>query len=184
MTVGTKSLLFGVHQFAVHPWFVAWAWWRLYGFPIDPRLWVAFIVHDWGYWGCPNMDGPEGEEHPRLGANIMRRLFGQAWWEFCYCHSRFLSKRECKQFSRLCVADKLAIALTPSWIYIPAAILSGELSEYMSGQGARTPAGDRSPLEWHRAVRAYCAAWAKEHRGGAEDTWTGTRRDLEMIGKR
>ncbi len=29
--VGTRSLLFGAHQFAIHPWFVAAAWWRLYG---------------------------------------------------------------------------------------------------------------------------------------------------------
>ena len=61
MNVGTRSLLFGVHQFAIHPWFVAAAWWRLYGFPFDPRLWVAFFVHDLGYWGKPNMDGAEGD---------------------------------------------------------------------------------------------------------------------------
>lgn len=44
MTVGTKSLLFGAHQFLIHPWFVAWGWWTLYGFPFDPRLWAAFFV--------------------------------------------------------------------------------------------------------------------------------------------
>lgn len=75
MPIGTKSLLFGVHQIFIHPWFVALAWWKLYGFPYDPRLWVAFIVHDWGYWGCPNMDGPEGEWHPATGAKIMGWLF-------------------------------------------------------------------------------------------------------------
>jgi hypothetical protein len=31
MTVGTRSVLYGAHQFAIHPWFVAAAWWRLYG---------------------------------------------------------------------------------------------------------------------------------------------------------
>ncbi len=75
MNVGTKSLLFGVHQFALHPILVAMAWWKLYGFPWDPRLWVAFVVHDWGYWGKPNMDGPEGDTHPELGASIMAFLF-------------------------------------------------------------------------------------------------------------
>jgi hypothetical protein len=30
MKVGTKSVLFGAHQFATHPWFVAAAWWKLY----------------------------------------------------------------------------------------------------------------------------------------------------------
>ena len=37
MKIGTRSVLFGAHQFATHPWFVAAAWWRLYGFPWDPR---------------------------------------------------------------------------------------------------------------------------------------------------
>src|SRR5258708_5910867 len=75
MTIGTKSILFGAHQFLIHPWFVAAAWWKLYGFPFDPRLWVAFFVHDLGYWGKPNMDGAEGETHVELGANIMSALF-------------------------------------------------------------------------------------------------------------
>lgn len=73
--VGTRSVLFGAHQFLIHPWFVAWAWWRLYGFPWDPRLWVAFFVHDVGYVGKPNMDGQEGERHVELGARIMHVLF-------------------------------------------------------------------------------------------------------------
>ncbi len=75
MKIGTRSLLFGYHQFLIHPLFVALSWWRLYGFPWDVRLWVAFIVHDWGYWGKPNMDGQEGELHPWTGAKIMGFLF-------------------------------------------------------------------------------------------------------------
>ncbi len=75
MKIGTKSVLFGAHQFLIHPLFVALAWWQLYGFPWDVRLWVAFFVHDLGYIGKPNMDGEEGEEHPWLGAVIMGRLF-------------------------------------------------------------------------------------------------------------
>jgi hypothetical protein len=35
----------------VHPFFVAYAWSRLFGFPWDPRLWLAFFVHDLGYLG-------------------------------------------------------------------------------------------------------------------------------------
>ncbi|MCK5235828.1 MAG: hypothetical protein KAR06_02490, partial [Deltaproteobacteria bacterium] len=60
--VGTKSLLFGVHQFIWHPITVLIAWCKLYGWPTWPEL-VCIIVHDWGYWGKPNMDGPEGEKH-------------------------------------------------------------------------------------------------------------------------
>jgi len=75
MKIGTKSILFGAHQFLLHPVFVAWAWIQLYGFPWDPRVWIAFFVHDLGYWGKPNMDGPEGETHVELGARIMHFIF-------------------------------------------------------------------------------------------------------------
>ncbi len=63
MRVGTKSVLFGAHCFFIHPFFVARGWWALYGCPWDPRLWVAFFVHDLGYVGSHDMDGPEGESH-------------------------------------------------------------------------------------------------------------------------
>jgi len=75
MKIGTKSILYGAHQFLLHPVFVAWAWIKLYGFPWDPRIWIAFFVHDLGYWGKPNMDGVEGETHVELGARIMHFLF-------------------------------------------------------------------------------------------------------------
>lgn len=75
MKIGTKSVLLGAHCFFLHPWFVAAAWTKLYGFPWDYRLWFAFFVHDLGYFGLPNMDGPEGENHPFLGARIMHALF-------------------------------------------------------------------------------------------------------------
>lgn len=182
MRIGTKSVLFGVHQFAVHPWFVAWAWWKLYGFPWDPRLWVAFFLHDIGYLGKPNMDGPEGETHPECAARLMSRLFGQTWGDFTLLHSRFYAKKLGRTFSRLCVADKLAIALTPAWLYLRQASATGELAEYMRGTAARTPAGQRTPAQWFGDVQRYCEAWAWEHRDGRDDLWTGTKRDLAHSG--
>jgi len=71
MKIGTKSVLFGVHAFWWHPIMVAIAWIRLYGFPFDIRIWIAFFVHDLGYFGKPNMDGPDGETHPEFGAKVM-----------------------------------------------------------------------------------------------------------------
>jgi hypothetical protein len=97
--IGTKSILFGAHQFMIHPWFVAWAWWRLYGFPWDPRLWVAFFVHDLGYWGKPNMDGPEGETHVELGADIMHYLFDG--YDVRKISSRTSAPSECALFNSL-----------------------------------------------------------------------------------
>lgn len=132
MTVGTRSLLFGVHQFVLHPIFLAIAWWRLYGPPTDPRLWLAFVVHDWGYWSAPNMDGPEGERHPERGATIMRRLFGPEWADLALLHSRYYAKAAGREPSALCWADKLATAIYPPWLWILLARLSGELDEYMT----------------------------------------------------
>ncbi len=71
MTIGTRSVLLGVHCPLVHTWFVAFAWWKLYGMPLDPRLWIAFATHDLGYIGKADMDGESGERHVELGAKIM-----------------------------------------------------------------------------------------------------------------
>ena len=137
MKVGTKSLLFGAHQFIIHPIIVFIAWTKLYGFPWDPRLWIAFIVHDWGYWGKPNMDGKEGETHVELGAKIMKWLFdgktnipNTYWYNFTLYHSRFYAKNNNRPISRLCVADKYAIVLEPTWLYLPRVIFSKEIKEY------------------------------------------------------
>jgi len=71
MKVGTKSVIGGAHCFLLHPFFVAWGWKLLFGFPWDPRLWFSFALHDIGYVGRGDMDGSEGEEHVVLGARIM-----------------------------------------------------------------------------------------------------------------
>lgn len=73
MKVGTKSLLFGVHCVLIHPYYVAKAWVKLYGWPKHLAIWVSFFTHDLGYWGKPNMDGKEGETHVELGAKILHR---------------------------------------------------------------------------------------------------------------
>ena len=176
MNIGTKSILFGVHQFAIHPWFVALAWWRLYGFPFDPRLWVAFFLHDLGYWGKPNMDGPEGETHPIWAAMKMLKWFGPEWMAFVRYHSRYLAKRDGQPYSRLCVADKLATGTTPRLLFLVLGNLSGEIYEYMIGKGSRTQAVGHSQWQWITKVRAYNRAWALEHRDGRLDTWTGSAR--------
>jgi hypothetical protein len=189
LKVGVKSVLFGAHCFFIHPLFVALAWWKLYGFPWDPRLWVAFFVHDLGhfFYASPNMDGPEGERHVVWGATFMRRWFGVEWGLFCLYHSRFYAKQNGAQPSCLCMADKLACALEPGWLYLPRVIASGEIWEYMAlagGKGNSKYKGEPNSkyvsmqLEtgtirgWHRAMTAYCRDWAYAHRDGRADTWT------------
>ncbi len=209
MKIGTRSILFGAHQFLIHPWFVAEAWRRLFGFPWDPRLWVLFFVHDLGYVGKPDMDGEEGETHPFFGARVMA-LFDGHWplrhkimvnlgyaqrlpcWEtrrgtvamgrwalLSLLHSRFLSKQLGLTPSRLCIADKLAICLTPAWLYLPMTRATGELREYMTrseqkeGQKYATMVIYSSDArQWYENMRGYVGRWVEEHKDGRVDTWT------------
>jgi len=175
MNVGTKSVLFGAHQFLIHPWFVAYAWWKLYGFPFDPRLWIAFFLHDLGYWGKPNMDGPEGERHPEFAANFMGFFFGGEWSNFCLYHSRFYSKKHGADYSRLCPADKLAVSFEPWWLYLPRVIMSGEIKEYMYIVKTRhwsEPLTNESKRKWFDSICKYLEFWAYEHRNIKYDKWT------------
>ena len=181
MKIGTRSVLFGAHQFLLHPVFLAIAWRRLYGFPWDPRLWAAFFLHDLGYIGSGDMDGPEGERHVELGAHIMRTLFGDSWGEFCGRHSRYYSRARGLKVSRLCVADKLAFVLTPNWLYLPMTVATGEIFEYIERSVDRQ-AGDRSfrqseltllkagaaPADWLKAIKSYTARWVEAHQFRAD----------------
>ena len=182
--VGTKSVLFGAHCVAIHFVFLAAAWWRLYGFPWDPRLWASFFLHDLGYIGRPNMDGSEGERHVELGARIMGWCFGPWWRDFCLSHSRYYAKRLGRRVSRLCVADKLAFVITPAWLYIPMTRATGELKEYMQRAVERQAGGERFTAEesallaspdphlWLHGLKSYTRRWVEHHRDGRLDTWT------------
>lgn len=181
MRIGTKSVLFGGHCFLLHWFFLFIAWWKLYGFPFDPRLWLAFFVHDLGYLGKPNMDGSEGETHVELGATLMA-IFGGKWKDFCLYHSRFYAKKHGVSFSRLCVADKLAIVLTPPRLYLALAGLSGEIDEYTALACERTAAGEpkyaslrlctTDQERWYADVQEYLRRWVAQHKNGCCDTWT------------
>ena len=77
--------------------------------------------------------------------------------------------------SRLCLADKLAFALTPTWLYLPMTRWTGELAEYMMRSRQRQ-AGDNSftdeeerlvqaeaPEEWLRGLQSYTFRWVERH---------------------
>ena len=130
MKVGTKSLLFGVHQFLWHPATVWLAWWKqYYTFPTW-RETVCIVIHDWGYFGQPNMNGVEGERHPELGAKIAGWLFGPEYHDLCLFHSRHYARNCSRVPSKLCWTDKGCVRFDPWWLYLPRAWLSGELDEY------------------------------------------------------
>lgn len=178
MKIGTKSVLFGAHCFLLHPFFVAIAWTKLYGFPFDPRLWIAFFVHDIGYWGKPNMDGEEGETHVELGAKIMS-IFGKKWRDFSLYHSRYYAKKHGAQPSKLCFADKLSFCYTPRWLYLPMVNATGEIHEYLRN-AKKAETEHWKPVEgqkiWHKQLCEYMAKWVDEHKDGSIDTWTDGNR--------
>ncbi len=183
MTVGTRSVLFGVHSIFIHPFFVAVGWWKLFGFPRDVRLWVAFFVHDAGYMGRTLMEGPEAERHVELGARIMGKVFGVEWAEFCRRHSRHYARLRAVRISRLCVADKLAFVLMPAWLYLPLARASGELWEYMERSRDRQAGCDyftpeewcqvnsQNPREWLRGLQSFTYRWVLKNRLANEADW-------------
>ena len=186
MRVGTRSLLFGVHHWLLHPLMVAEAWRRLYGARsmFSLPLWVAFIVHDWGYWGCSDMDGKEGKRHPVRGAEIMRALFGLRWGQFCLLHSRSFAKSMGSAPSRLALADKLATAVYPVGLYLWLAEFSGELEEYLgnccgdANQFGLTKEGEGGRIRYWAecAVRADDADQKEAYQFACEEWFTNLQR--------
>lgn len=159
MKMGTKSLLYGAHQFILHPFFLSIAWMKLYGFPLDYKLWVAFVVHDWGYWGKENIDGKDGKTHPELGGRIMEYLFGKEWGDFTRCHSRSYATLLGKKPSKLCAADKYVFVVTPRILYVPFVLLTGEYYEYLEQMNKwlireGQPCVDTVEV-WYNVLRAY-----------------------------
>lgn len=178
MKIGTKSVLFGAHCFLIHPFFVMVAWFKIYGFPLHPAIWLSFFFHDLGYLGKPNMDGEEGETHVELGAKVLGFLFGKKWADFSRYHSRFYAKKDGVSYSKLCVADKLAITLEPHWLYLPRVNWTGEINEYMAqakngdGKYKTMKITTESQKKWFADVCDYLQKWVDEHKDLKTDTWT------------
>lgn len=205
LPIGTKSVLFGAHCFFLHPFFVAAGWTKLYGFPFDPRLWVAFFVHDIGYWGCPDMDGEIGERHVEFGARIMSafdnshphishreywdRSLRTKWHDFSLYHSRHYAKMHGAAPSRLCFADKLAFNYQIKPLYLWMTKLTGELDEYLfnakfwrGGEYISDPCHESSRLSasiWYDDLVMWIEKYIAEFKDGAEDTVTVDRRTSE-----
>jgi len=141
MRIGTKSVLFGIHNPIIHSFFMFVAWVKLYGWSkelLDPRLHFCFLLHDIGYWGCESMDGPDGEMHPALGANVIGAMFGREWGNLCRFHSGTMVEMYnnlpgslvTNKPSKLYAPDKLASPLYPAWLYKILSGWSGEWKEY------------------------------------------------------
>lgn len=123
------------------------------------------------------MDGRSGEPHPELGAKIMA-VFGKEWHDLSLYHSRFYAKKHGQQYSRLCVADKYAICLTPRWLYLFLCQLSGEINEYLVLAGSKTSKyttmnlPTETAMTWHGEMCRYLNGWVIAHKDLKDDTWT------------
>jgi hypothetical protein len=172
MKIGTKSLLFGVHQVFWHPITVGRAWRRIYGRWPTVSEWLCIAVHDLGYWGCADIDGPEGKHHPERGAQMAlslvywyKRVQGNSkldsikagWW--AYCLVRGHSKSYCELLgcdtSPLYLPDKVSILFDPFWFYLFRAQITGEITEYKRNSEShfclRAEAiENKSWLRWYR----------------------------------
>jgi hypothetical protein len=174
MKIGTKSLLFGCHQFLWHPLTVALAYRKLFRRWPDSVGCLCILVHDWGYWGCGDIDGKEGKLHPLLGAKLagkivyrLRRIFcresklasvllAAEASERCLLHSGSLAEEVNMSPSDICWADKFSLFYEPEWFYLLRTRLSGEMVEFkhhavVSGHVS----ADATDLEWLH--------WFKDH---------------------
>ena len=133
MNIGTKSLLFGVHQFVLHPLVVLLAW--LVYYKSVPKFYqlCAIVTHDWGYWKQHNMDGEEGNNHPERAAKMWRHFgkFGENVAGEIRGHSGSFASEYGFPQSKLFKADKLCVVFIPCYLYVVLGSLSGEIYEYM-----------------------------------------------------
>jgi len=155
MSVGTKSILFGIHQFLLHPLFVSIAWYKFYGKVPSFKECICIFFHDIGYLNMPNMDGVEGELHPELGAKIVNYILGKEYSDMTLLHSRTYARKFNEGISKLCIPDKLSILLYPKWLYLVLGKMSGEIAEYKLRMGMR----NMSDREWLLEVRSLTYHW-------------------------
>lgn len=139
----------------------------------NPGIWLAIIIHDWGYWGRCSMDGIEyngGAWHPSLALLIFENFYANKTAKFCFYHSRFMVKLNNGTVSRLGVADKLAIVYTPTWMYC-----REEMDEYIHNEKnviINSFVGRKDRIKaWKQVVDDKCLAFVEEWKDKAYDLW-------------
>lgn len=153
MNVGTKSSLYGVHAFWWHPITVALAWKKIYGTWPRWAEWVAIALHD-NYFGCENIDGPEGKLHPARNGKIARIFGGKYAEELVRFHSRDFSRSADRNPSALCAPDKYSVLIEPKWFYMLRAKASGEIKEFIQNavDAEKLPVG-ATANDWYEFYR-------------------------------
>ncbi|MEW6614008.1 MAG: hypothetical protein AB1401_00830 [Thermodesulfobacteriota bacterium] len=174
MRIGRKSLLFGCHQFILHPIFVLIAWIRLYGWPRNKWIYVGILIHDWGYWFSSGYNSVFDSDFDIHTVWAYSKLLSQdrKAAEECLYHSRFLAIQRKKTPSRLCWADKMASAIMPSWLWALLAWLSGEGDIYRNNRKYETYRDEKISLkEWHKEYAKFILP-VVEKNGGRQNVWS------------
>lgn len=161
MKLGTKSVLFGVHAFWYHQATVALAWRKFYGHWPDLAGWIAIAFHDLGYWGCSDIDGPEGRLHPGRSAKLAATFFyfapGHIWprgqW-LILGHSKHYARLWGMPLSDLYVPDKVSVLFDPCWFYLLRGLASGEIWEFVQ----------RGPIQFHGRTIRHAWRWLNWYR--------------------
>ncbi len=122
MTQGTKSFLFGCHQFLLHPYFILKAWKFWYGKYPNWREIVCIFIHDIGIIGLDYLEKGRKDGHWNKGALLVKRLFGRKYFNFCAGHTdewHFLGsellKDKTASRSKLFIPDKISYLFCPLW---------------------------------------------------------------------
>ena len=116
MTEGTKSLLFGCHQFVMHPLFIVLAWRKLYHRWPKPWQLVCIFLHDIGHLGKDYLTHYEQKKmHWQLGAKIANKLFGFKGMALISGHTNQSSRGNSNYHSQLFFADKYSRLISPRW---------------------------------------------------------------------
>jgi hypothetical protein len=132
---------------------------------------MAILLHDCCYVGSPDMDGEFGEQHPVRSAALLLKIFGTSEGSIeaadeILGHSRRLCARWGIGPSKLCAADKMALAFECRWFYLLRVRLSGEIEEYkanaVNSLSLPPEVTDRQWFDWARA-KCVSAALNQEH---------------------
>lgn len=159
LTMGTRGLLIGAH-WPPHVLMVVAAWRWLYGSWPSVRELAAICLHDVGYLGCEQMDGPDGTMHPEAGAALADRLLGRDMGDLIRGHSKGYAEAVGVPLSRLYGPDKVSHAFESVWLYVLRTRLTGEIRQYRAVAHGCAPRNDDpavSDHEWFRVVRARMA---------------------------
>jgi len=84
---GTKSYLFGCHQFLLHPLFVAVAWKKYHGKMPRWKELICILIHDIGVIGRQYLEPGKKDGHWYRGARLAVILFSTTEYQLCAGHT-------------------------------------------------------------------------------------------------